>query len=118
MSAVIRAFLGVAMLYGLSVPASGSLSKTPVADLPEKGLFTAVAVDGKLYAFRFENDDAPGADRLGSAVYAYNFGADKWEGRAAMPVAKASYGMIALGGRVYVMGGITAAGRFSGSVEI
>ena len=128
MLAISLALIGVAMLYRPGVPANASgaqqpdtpVSKTAIANLPEKGLFTANAVDGKLYAFRFENDDSADAERLSSvgSVYAYDVGTGKWESRADMPVPKASYSAVALNGRIYVIGGLAAPGGMTGSVEI
>jgi N-acetylneuraminic acid mutarotase len=102
------AFVAFALLMNPAV------TKTVVEDLPEKGRFEAVEARGKIYAFKSGNDEEPLA---GGEVYAYDLAAGKWETRAKMPTRRANYSLVSLEGRIFVMGGMTAANTPSAAVE-
>jgi N-acetylneuraminic acid mutarotase len=122
-----RVWLGAALILapGFSAAASrpdskpAPVSKTVLKNLPEKAIFRTVAVQGKLYAFQYVDDDATPSDKLaaGGNVYVYDAMAAKWEARARMPVMKAGYSIVALNDKVYIIGGLTAPDTPSGSVE-
>jgi len=87
-----------------------AVTKTVVKNLPENANFQTIAVAGKIYAFKFGHDDLTDAAGIaaGGAVYAYHPAANQWEARSRMPVKAASYELVLLNGRIYVVGGFTA----------
>lgn len=109
------------------MPASGTdtapkpltVKKSVAKNLPTKGLFRAAVIQGKIYVFKFVDDDMTTPEDLaaGGDVYAYDPSNDKWEARAKMPVKKSSYSLVALNDRVYVIGGFTAANEATAAVE-
>lgn len=116
-------FFGLVMVSGWFDAGVGAVSKPPAAtktvyrNLPEKAGFQAVAVRGKIYAFRFVDDDARDGKLGGGEVYAYDPQTGRWEARAKAPLARSGYRLVVANDRIFVMGGITGSGDPASAVE-
>ncbi len=118
--AVGLALLGCTPFWAAAkAPKAPAVAKTVVKSLPTKGLFRAAAVQGKIYAFKFVDDDMTTSEEVaaGGDMYAYDASTDRWEARTKMPVKRSSYSLVVVNDRIYVIGGFTAANEATGSVE-
>ncbi len=94
--------------------------RTVVNTLPERTNFKALTYRDKIYAFKYgpDHDIATPEDYLkGGSVYVYDTSSGKWQARAKMPVSKATYSLVAVNNKFYVIGGFTAKDTPSNSVE-
>ncbi len=109
----------VLVLSGAETARTPAVTKTVIRKLPEKAIFQTVAVQRKIYAFEFVDDDLATPESLASGgdVYAYEPSSGRWEARAKTPVNKSSYSLVALNGKVYAIGGSTGSGAPTNSVE-
>ncbi|KAK6860005.1 hypothetical protein PG995_003641 [Apiospora arundinis] len=84
---------------------------------PRGGLMAA-AVDGKIYTFGGEGEEAQGAGPGGvfREVEVYDTEADSWEKLPAMPFPRHGTGAAAVAGRIYIPGGANMTGAGATSV--
>jgi N-acetylneuraminic acid mutarotase len=86
-------------------PAGGSWRS--LAQMPEpRHHFGMAALDGRLYASGGYRDLPFGADTARAEVWAYDVEADSWSEIADLPAPRAAHAMVALDGRLYVVGGV------------
>jgi N-acetylneuraminic acid mutarotase len=86
-------------------PASDSWRS--LTQMPEpRHHFGMAGLDGQLYVSGGYRDLPFGADTARDEVWAYDAGADKWTRIANLPAPRAAHAMVALDGRLYVVGGV------------
>jgi N-acetylneuraminic acid mutarotase len=80
-----------------------------LAPMPEpRHHFGIAALDGRIYVSGGYRDLPFGADTARAEVWAYDISADAWSGVADLPAPRAAHVMVALDGRLYVVGGVGA----------
>jgi hypothetical protein len=80
-----------------------------LANLPEpRHHFGLAALDGRIYLSGGYRALPFSADSARAEVWAYDVARDRWFTRAALPSPRAAHAMVALGGRLYVVGGVGA----------
>lgn len=78
-----------------------------LAQMPEpRHHFGMAALDGRLYVSGGYRDLPFGADTARNEAWAYDVEADTWAEIADLPAPRAAHAMVALDGRLYVVGGV------------
>jgi N-acetylneuraminic acid mutarotase len=86
-------------------PASDSWRS--LAQMPEPHHhFGMAALDGRIYVSGGYRDLPFGADTARGEVWVYDIGSDKWTEVADLPARRAAHAMVAVGGQLYVVGGV------------
>ncbi len=91
-----------------------AVTKTVLNNLPEKALFNAVAVKGKIYAFKFSNEDFKIS---GGEVYAYDVKTGQWTARAIAALKRSNPSLVQVDNRMFVIGGFSAPNTPTAAVE-
>jgi hypothetical protein len=94
--------------------AGPAVVKTVLDNLPERALFSAVAVEDIIYAFKFADEafTTPGGD-----VYAWHPKSGRWSARAKAPLSRANASLVRADSRLFAIGGFTAPNTPTGAVE-
>jgi N-acetylneuraminic acid mutarotase len=78
-----------------------------LAQMPEpRHHFGMAALDGRLYVSGGYRDLPFGADTARAEVWAYDIASDAWSEMPDLPAPRAAHSMVALDGRLYVVGGV------------
>jgi N-acetylneuraminic acid mutarotase len=97
--------------------AAAVVTKTVHDNLPEKALFNAVVVHGKIYAFKATEDGMAGGEVAGGRVYVFDPRSRRWAARAPMPLHRTGYGLATLHDRVFMIGGFSRPNTPEGTVQ-
>jgi len=97
--------LGATPAFQVYDPASDSWRS--LAQMPEpRHHFGMAALDGRIYVSGGYRDLPFGADTARAEVWVYDIASDKWSEIADLPAPRAAHAMVALGERLYVVGGV------------
>lgn len=97
--------LGATPAFQVYEPASDSWRS--LAQMPEpRHHFGMAALDGRIYMSGGYRDLPFGEDTARREVWVYDVETDKWSEAADLPAPRAAHAMVALDGRLYVVGGV------------
>jgi N-acetylneuraminic acid mutarotase len=78
-----------------------------LAQMPQpRHHFGMTALDGRIYVSGGYGDLPFGADTARADVWAYDVEADRWSAMADLPAPRAAHAMVAVNGKLYVVGGV------------
>jgi N-acetylneuraminic acid mutarotase len=97
--------LGATPAFQVYDPADNSWRS--LAPLPEpRHHFGMAALDGRIYVSGGYRDLPFGADTARREAWVYDLERNEWAAIAALPAPRAAHALVALGGRLYVVGGV------------
>jgi N-acetylneuraminic acid mutarotase len=97
--------LGATPAFQVYDPAGNSWRS--LAQMPEpRHHFGMAALDGRIYVSGGYGDLPFGADTARAEVWAYDVEADRWSAMADLPAPRAAHAMVAVNGKLYVVGGV------------
>jgi N-acetylneuraminic acid mutarotase len=97
--------LGATPAFQVYDPADDSWRS--LAQMPEpRHHFGMTALDGRIYVSGGYRDLPFGADTARAEVWAYDLEADRWSEMADLPAPRAAHAMVAVDGKLYVVGGV------------